>query len=479
MSIGDTDFGVQVGIGFVGRVVTLLVAFLGSIFLARILGPVGYGSFYLLMAAVEFLDNPVTGWATACRKRLTEEGFPAGEAVGSTLVGIVVAAAVVAAGAWLAAPVVNAYAGGVPDAWLLLSVLFVGMASYITTLEVLKATAYFGASNWMMAARDIVRVLAQAALVLAGYGVAGMVGGIVFANFVVVPVVIYLLVVTPELPSKDSLREVWSFAKSSIPNGVVGTAQNRMDVILLGTLVGPGVVGNYEVALRMTMPAMFVAGVASGGLMGRVSNRRSRNEDVAVDIQNNVAYASLVAIPLFFGALTIGGPVVVTIYSSQYADAGAFIAGLALFHLIRSQKTILVSTIDGLDRPDLNLRVSIVVFALNLGLGIGLLLLVGPIGVVVATVISEAIAYAARAYLVRSLIPPVSFLPRPFVHQLASGALMALVVCSVRQLISLGSWLNVALLVGLGGVVYVTTLLLVSEPLRGTIQAVAVDAGLF
>lgn len=79
MSIGDTDFGVQVGIGFVGRVVTLFVSFLGAVLLARILarilGSSGYGAFYLLMAVISFLDNPVTGWANACRKRFTEVDF--------------------------------------------------------------------------------------------------------------------------------------------------------------------------------------------------------------------------------------------------------------------------------------------------------------------------------------------------------------------------------------------------------------------
>jgi len=62
VSIGDTDFGVELGFGVVGRVVTAGVAFLGSFLLARELGPGNYGTFYILMAVVAFLDNPVTGW---------------------------------------------------------------------------------------------------------------------------------------------------------------------------------------------------------------------------------------------------------------------------------------------------------------------------------------------------------------------------------------------------------------------------------
>lgn len=476
MSIGDADFGVQVGIGFVGRAVTLLVAFLGAILFARVLGPEGYGAFYLLLAIVSFLDNPVTGWAIACRKRFTEVGFPMGEAIGSTLLGIAAFSVLVTVASLAAAPLLASFTG-VNDAWLLLSALFAGMALYLTTLEVLKASAQFGMSDWMMATRDVLRVASQATLVVVGYGVAGMVAGMVVANVLLSPVVLYLLGTRPTLPSSESLRAIWGFARSSIPNGVVGTAQSKLDVILLGALAGPGVVGNYEVALRITLPAMFVAGVASSGLMGRVSNRRSKGQDVHGDVQNNLAYASLVAVPLFFGAAALGGPVVVTLFGSAYADAGAFVAGLALFHLFRSQKAILVSALDGFDRPEQNLRISTAVFTLNLGLGLGLFFLIGPIGVVFATVVSEIVGYGVRASLVRRLVPGISLLPRAFADQLASGVLMAVVVYGARKFVPLGWWGNVIALVMVGFVTYVVTLVTISEPFRETTRAVARDAG--
>lgn len=477
MTISDTDFGLQVGIGFLGRVATAIVAFLGSIFLARILGPDGYGTFYFLMAIVAFLDNPVTGWANACRKRLTEENIPSGEAVGSTIIGIVGVSILVFVTSWIGSPIIAAQVGD-SDAWLLLSLLFVGMVSFLTSLQVLNATEKFGASSWVQASRDVLRVLVQAALVVAGLGVTGMVLGMVVANLLIAPIVIYLIGYTPELPSKETLLSVWEFAKSSIPNGIVGTAQSRMDVILLGVLVGPSVVGNYEVALRMTMPAMYVAGVAQGGLMGRISNRRSKGEEFAEDIQNNLSYASILAIPLFFGAFTIGTPVVVTAYSDKFAEAGAYLTGLALFRVFRSQKLILVSTVDGIDRPHVNLRISAFIFAFNLVIGLALLYAVGPFGVVVATVVSEIIAYVVRAYVVRSLVPSVTLLPRPLLEQLTSGVIMAVSIYGVREILRLSHWSIVVLVVALGGIAYFGTLVVISEPFRVTIKAIATDAGL-
>lgn len=477
MSIGDSNFGVQVGIGVVGRVITAVVAFLGSVLLARVLGPSRYGSFYLLVAIVAFLDNPITGWATACRKRLTETDFPSGEAIGTLLIGVGITSLVVGVVFWLAAGPLESLTGN-RWGWLLGAALFIGMIAYKTSTETLKATARFGSANWIEAAREVIRVVGQSALVLLGFGVAGMVGGMVVATVVVAPIALLLVGVRPSMPTTSSIRGIWSYARYTIPSGFLGTAQDRMDLLLLGFLVGPGVAGQYEVAIKLTIPAMFVAGVARNGLMGRISNLRSRDQAVTADIENNLAYASIIGIPLAFGALVMAGPVVVTTYSNQYAAAGTFLVGLALFRALRSQKVILLSTLNGLDRPDLNLRVSAGVFVLNLCLGVALLFTMGPIGVVAATVVSELLAYGSRAYYVRSLLPAISLVPRPLLEQLIAGALMACVVWVLRVTLPLSSWFVVIGVVGLGGVTYFVTLLALSASLRRTVRAVARDAGI-
>lgn len=450
-------------------------AFAGSIVLGRILGPDGYGTFYFLMAIVLFAHNPINGWATACRKRLTESDFPSGEAIGATVLGIAVGTAITLVSAFLLSPIITSHTGNT-DSWVYLTVLFVGIISFTASLQVLKATKHFGTSTWVEAVRDIVRVILQGGLVISGFGVAGMVGGITVANLLIVPVVFYLIGAKPTVPSKESLLAIWEFARSSIPSGLVGIAQNRMDVLLLGFLVGTEVVGNYEIALKMTMPAMFVAGVAQSGLMGRISNLRSKGEPIVRDIQNNLAYASIIGIPLFFGTLTMAEPLVVTIYSNKFAGAAPFLVGLALFRLLRTQKAILVATINGLDRPDLNLRISTVVFSVNIILGVALLYIVGPLGIVAATIVSEVLAYGTRAYYVGSMIPDLSLLTRPIYEQFASGIVMAIVVYAAREVLPMRFWPMVIVVIGIGGLTYFMMLFTISKSLRTTMRSIVADA---
>jgi hypothetical protein len=125
----------------------------------------------------------------------------------------------------------------------------------------------------------------------------------------------------------------------------------------------------------------------------------------------------------------------------------------------------------------LNLRVSTVVFGINVVVGVALFYVVGPIGVVVATVVSAAIGYTSRAYFVRSLLPTVTLLPRPFIHQTVSGLLMGVIVFGVRALWPVYGLLSILAVIWLGAAIYFISLITISAPFRETVRGVARDAG--
>jgi O-antigen/teichoic acid export membrane protein len=476
VSIGDSDFGVQVGIGFLGRTATLIVAFLGSIFLARVLGPDGYGSYYFIAALAGLLDNPITGWARACKKRFTEVDFPKEQAVGSLMIVITLGFITMLVGSWLTAPILQRFSP-LPSVWLLLAVLFLGTSAFRSLQEILNGTDRFGSTQWVTTGRDVLRVLLQAGLVTAGFGVVGMVWGMAVASLLLCPVILLLARVRPEVPTWESTKDIWQYGKSSVPAGLVGTAKSRADIILLGVLATNSAIGYYEIALRMTVPAVFLASVASGGLVGRISELESRGEEFYVDIENNLSYASFIAIPIFFGSLSIGGPVVGAIYGSKFIPAGEYIAGLALYRVFSSQKQVLASVINGLDRPDLNLYISTATAVINISLGLALLFIIGPLGVVIATVVTDALSYGVRFYVVHSLVPSCTLVTRPLIHQLVGGVLMGASVFLLWQYLSTMGWIAVILSVMLGVIIYFGILVTISTHFRETVAGILDDLG--
>lgn len=476
MSVGDVDFGLEVSKGVVAKFVMAALGFVGSIIFARELGPAGYGAFYLVLTLVNVLNNPITGWGTACKKRLSEADFPTDEALGSGLFTVLASAAVVLPGMYLFVEYADVF--GVQKYFVPFCVLYICVSLFAVTNRMLSGRANFSSAQWADTLRSGFTLPMQLILVIGlGFGAVGMVYGLAGATILTVPYVLYRIGVRPAFPSRETILSITNYAKFSVLNGFIGTAQSRVDVLLLGALIAStDAIGYYEVALMMTLPAIFIADVTASGLLGRVSNLVSRGKPVEDDISNALAYAGILATPIFFGALAIPEPLLVTIYGGPFRAAVPFLAGLALFRLLSTQTNPLTSVVAGLDKPDVNMWLSGAVLALNILFGYVLLRAIGPIGVVIATIVSEFLKYIGSAYVVKRNLPGVQLIPRPLLEQLGAGAVMYIVVEQSYHITGVRSWIDLGLLLAFGGVTYFAILFVVSKELRFTVRGILSDA---
>lgn len=457
--------------GTLARLAMAIVGFAGTVLFARLLGPTAFGGFYLLFALVKILDRPIGGTAIAAKKRYSEPDPPRREIVGGVVTANAVWTVVVVVVAFLAADWLARYTG-LTDAWVLTIVLIVPVALYTSIDELVESKGLLGAANWTDALRSYFTLPAQLLFVLLGYGAAGMVFGLAGATLLALPVLWYHLGTLPSLPTRRTLGSLWSFARYSIPNSFVTQTYDRLDLLLLGVLLFPAAAGQYEVALKLTLPGIFVATVASGGLLGRISNRPGKTSAIATDVTNTLAYSSIFSIPILFGALAIPRQLVITVYGPEYAAAATLLIGLAAFRVVQSQRVPLREAINGLDLPHKGLRLSALTLAFNVVAGIALITRFGAPGVVVATVVAELIYYLVVAYFVKSELPHVSLIPRPLLEQVAAGVLMFIVVHLLDEAVAVRSWLDLAALVGAGAFVYWLVLLSISAGLRATIGSV-------
>lgn len=448
----------QVGIGVAGRAGTMVVAFVGSVVLARTIGDSGYGQFYFLLAVVSVVDNPFTGWMSACRKRMTEESFSRPEGVGAVLLMIVTSSLIVGVISILIDPFI-------PQETVYVAVLFTGSISFIGATKVVKSTDEYSRSYFLDMIRDILRVGLQILFVYIIGDIFGMVFGMFTANILIASVLFRFNI---SLPSQKTLRSIFTYAKSSSVEGLIGTVLSKMDILLLGWLTTDAVVGNYQVALNLSMPALALASVIGAGVLNKVSYDDSINEDSSVTIQHAINYASLLAFPILAGAIVFGEIVVVTIYSSQYQVAGTFIVGLSAYRLFHTQNSILTSVINGVDRPDLNLKISVFVLIINLALGLILFISYGPVGFIIATVVGSFLRFALSYQFVKHKYS-ISITSDQIIVQVFASAVMAVVVFSLEKMLDLNVPL-IILLLGTAGGVYFLILYLLSDGFRGLLN---------
>ena len=448
------------------------VGFVGTIIFARLLGPASFGGFYLLFGLVKVADRPINGWGTAAKKRYSEADVPSSEVVGAVVGFIAVWAVISFFIAFASGGFLTSYTG-MENAPVLFALLLVTVGVYEPVEQLVQARGRVGAATWMDTLRSLFTFPLQlACVVLLGLGAAGMAIGLAAASVLVIPLGAYVLKTRPAIPSKQLVRRLWTFARYSIPSSFFGTMYARMDVLLLGFLATQAAAANYEVAYKVALPALFLAKAIGNVLMPRVSNLRSRGSDASTDVSNALSFTSIIALPLFAGALALSRPVVVTLYGGEYANAASMLVAIAAYNLVASQGSPLRQTLSGLNRPEINMRLSGAALVVNVALGVVLIQYVGPVGVAIATLVAEGIMYGISAIVVRLELPEVHLFPRTLWEQAGMSAIMFAVVFVARGRFGVSGWFDLVALVALGAAVYGGGLLVVSRKLRHTIGSV-------
>lgn len=463
-------FSVQVFKGFVGNVLTAVIGFLGSILFARVLGPGGYGAFYTISAVVNLADNPVQGFGIAGKKRLSESDADAAEIVGATLLmGL--------ASVLILSPLVLLF--GIPFIEVqrereFFVVLLSGVVFFKLLQPLVAGSGQFGLTTVLDSGRSFFTITLQVVLVYVGWNVGGMVGGLAVGSVLMVPISYRVLGIRPTWPSRDVLRNLWQYARWSMPKAVVGAAISRMDVLILSTILTTGAAGQYRAAMNILVPATFVSGVIGSGVFVDTSETISRDEDPRERIELGIGFASILAIPILFGAIAMPVDIVTTIYGAQYREAGTVLVILALYKLLETQTDQLFGAISGLDRPDIRLYISLGVLVMNVGLGIPLAYRMGLMGVVIATLVTAVAQWIAALYLSQKLISFKSA-PKPILEQFAAGVVMFLVVFPAHRVYGVGWWGDLIGLVTLGATVYGLVLLAISPMLRVSLRSLIND----
>lgn len=472
---GDVKLGLESAKGLAGKLLQAVFGFVGSVIFARHLGPISFGGFYFLYAVVTFTDRPVRGFITAARKRYSEDGARHGEIFGGVLAAIFVLTPVVGVTAF-AFRTQLARMTAMSDAWIVFVILFITIISFIAIQNLLGASGQPAVQIWLDTIRSVVTLPLQLIFVLGGLGASGMGYGLAGASIVTVGIAMYFIDEQPVMPSAATVQSLWAYAKYSILASIIGKAYGRMDILLLGGLLSVGALGKYVAVFKLTIPATFIASTICTGLMPKLSNLNSRGKEVGNEITNAVSYASLLAIPILFGAVALTETIIVTVYGHQYEGAGQLLVGIALYRVAATQAEVYRSALDGLDLPDIRLRIDIISLAVNLIGGVGLLFyLRDPIGVVVASVGAEGLRLLLSANVIGRRVDGVDWLPRPLLDQIVAGAIMFTCVEALAKVVIVRDWLALGILVGIGGITYGVVLFAVSAKHRHTAVSIWED----
>lgn len=472
---GSINLGLESLKGFLGKSTQYFLGFVGTIVFARILGPTAFGGFYFLLSLVNIFDNPLRGLSVAFEKRLSETDSMDREMLGGMLLIQLVVFTAVGVLVYVFGDLLTTETN-VANAPVVFISLFVSINLFLLSQHHLSGRGRPALQIWNDTLRSVLTIVLQLAFVLYGLGAAGMGYGLAVATILTVPVAHYFLPLRPTVPSRETVKSVWQYAKYSIPNAMTATAFSRLDILLISLFITTGAAGQYETAYKLTMPATLLSTAIAPALLPKVSRIHSEGKDVSEDISNAIAFSSALAIPIFFGALSIPEDIVVTVYGGDYRAASTLLVGLAFYQILNTQTTMYGRAVNAIDLPNINLRVSAAILILNVLLGIALVFPFGTFGVVVATIVAEFVRYLIYLIVMKRYESAITVFPRTLFEQFTAGVAMFGIVELTNSRLPVHSFIDLSALVGTGALAYGLILFAISSNLRVTLYSVYRDA---
>jgi len=225
------------------------------------------------------------------------------------------------------------------------------------------------------------------------------------------------------------------------------------DMLILGFLARDEVVGNYSAAYRVVFALLTINVLMGAALLPLKSRARDRSPAVYGEMIGRLSYATAAAmLPIALGGTLLAGPIVRLLFGEKFGDAAlplAILSWAALILPIGENLRRVLWAFDLAARDARALAISALVLLISC------LVLVprfGAVGAAAATLIAETTILAISVAEVRRLVAPFP-LVRPIRPLLVSAIAMSAAVWPAR-----GLGLTVA--IPLGAAVYIGTLAL-------------------
>lgn len=469
MRIGQTSFVV-----FAAKLVGSALGFLATIYFARELGAEVLGYYFLVVAIVAWLKlGGRLGLSQAVTKRISEgeersSFFTAGLLATATL------GLLFSVGALILRDPLDRYVGAEVTGFVVAMLLTGLFATYIQAS--LRGEHLVHVAGLLEPVKIGVRTVVQLALVVAGFGLAGMLAGWVVGATLIGIVGLGYLSVGLERPRKRHFESLVDYAKFSWLGNLRGRAYNDVDVLVLGALVPASLVGVYAVAWSIANFLILFGNAVSDTLFPEISRANASGSDrtVAGYVNDALAFAGLFIIPGFVGGAILAERLL-RIYGTAFTRGTAVFSLLVLAVLFYTYKKQLLNALNAIDRPDVSFRINAVFITVNVALNVVLVVQIGFVGAAIATAASTGLGLILAYVALRSLVGftvPSGEIGRQF----GAAALMGGIVYGGHVLFESTDLVNhntaiTVFLVGVGGAVYFLALMGLSSRFRATVIA--------
>jgi teichuronic acid exporter len=264
----------------------------------------------------------------------------------------------------------------------------------------------------------------------------------------------------------DGIGAMVSFGGYITASRILWFLYSRIDVFIVGKLLGSATLGFFSVARNIAMmPMSKVGAVVNLIAFPAYSELQHKRAALKSSFYKAVSINALVFFPALWGISAIATDLVPLVLGATWLETAPLLQIICLVVPIRSLATMLSPVLNGLGRPEISLRNSvtdfaIVIFALLIGTQWG------AVGVCWAWVLGASLSFLIN---LRRSMPVIGGTVWVFMSGIlpsaASAMAMYAAIVALRFILSDGAPLwRMLLSIALGAVVYVVLSLLINRP---------------
>lgn len=452
---------------FLAKILAAGLGFIGITYFARELGASQMGIFFLFQALLGMLAIPADfGLRGAVEKRISE-GESRGAFLSSAILLKVIPIVVLVLVILLFQSSINGYLGA--DLAVFLAFAIVLQEAAQLAVVVLKGELRVGETAVLNVVRQVTWVGGGALLIGYGYGVDALIYSLLAGLVAMLTWGWFKSSVTLGRPSLDHGHSLFDYGKYNVISSIGGYFYSWMDVAIIGLFLTQADVGAYEVAWRVTSVTMLFSGAIAATIFPQVSQWDADDATDRIEsvIHNAITPSLILVIPAFFGIFVFSREILGLLFGPEFTIASVVLVILAGEKILQAMHVILGRALQGVDRPDLAARATVISVVLNLVLNVVLILWIGIVGAAIATTVSFAVNTILHGrYLSRFVAIDLPYAELGWC--VCSSTVMALVLLGVEVQFNIDTLPKLLVIIGFGATVYSVCILLFT-PIRAKV----------
>ncbi|WP_207589849.1 polysaccharide biosynthesis C-terminal domain-containing protein [Halomontanus rarus] len=438
---------------FLSSILATFVSTLGIIYFSKRIGAAGLGLYFIYVTLVSlsyFISD--LGINKSVEKRISQ-GEPRAETIGSAVLikGLLLLCSSI--GLFLIDDHVNSYAGGPITRLLILGIIVQQFDSLIQSI--LRSDHRVGETADLQVIRQLVWITVGVLLIADGWGALGVIVASLCGNLAAIAIGLLKLDRSIAFPSLAQIRSLFSFSKYAFISQTSGKLYNWIDIFILGFFVSNALIGAYEGAWQISGIALLISRSISTALFPEVSSWSSEEsaKRIANLLSRYITPVVFLTIPAVFGSFLLGEALLVAVYTPEFGVAAFVLIIFMVEKVIHSVHLLFGQIIQGMNRPEVTAKASVISIIINI---LGNILLIPAYGIEGAAIATSAshIINTTLLYLYVKKVWAVKIPVKEIVWCIVASVLMSISIYIGLDLNSIRSMPEVFVAIAFGAIVY-------------------------